>query len=488
MHMPGHKGGPGASALARSLLGQAAFHADVSEMGGYDYLHAPEGALAEAQAAAAALFGAEQTFFLVNGSTVGNQAAILACCGDGDALVMLRGSHRSVYAGAMLAGAVPSYVPMEYDVERDGWFLGDVSALTSLADRSRPSGLSGLTGPLGPFGGRLAAVHVTRPNYYGMAADLAPWVEFAHERGVPLIVDEAHGSHFGFDSRLPASALSLGADIVIQSTHKTLGALTQASMLHVGIGAGGRVDAGRIARALQMLQSSSPSALLTISLDLARDALETAGAAALDGVIDLAQTLRGAAALLPGFSPVRTDDLTKVVIDVAGTGRSGFAVAVALRSEEGVWVELADFRRIVLSITAGDDSDSVAIVAEALRRVHARGSSEATVPNATVAANAPSAPAAPDPDRPLPSMPLPAMVVPLRRAERAPDEVVGLGRAVGRVVAEFVIPYPPGIPLVVPGERIDNEVLAALARFIEAGCRIVGPHDPTLGTLRVILE
>jgi arginine decarboxylase len=204
-HMPGHKQRPEAlHPDARRVFGDAIIRNDVSEMGGFDYLHAPESSIVTAHARAAKVFGAARTWFLINGSTVGNLATITAVVGDGQGIAMLRASHRSVYGGVVLAGAQPFYVPMLHDAAEDGWFVGDDSMLASLKT------------------GDVAMLHVTRPNYYGMAVDLHDWVAAAHRLEVPLVVDEAHGSHFAFDDRLPASALSLGADIVIQSTHKTL--------------------------------------------------------------------------------------------------------------------------------------------------------------------------------------------------------------------------------------------------------------------------
>lgn len=480
LHMPGHKGGRGASALAVETLGAAAFAADVSEMGGYDYLHAPQGALAEAQAAAATTFGAARTFFLVNGSTVGNQAAVMACCGDGDGLVMERGSHRSVYAGCVLSGAVPRYVPMAHDQARDGWFVGDASALgdplwltAGPQANSRPQ--------------RLGAVHVTRPNYYGMACDLAPWVAFARAHDVPLIVDEAHGAHFGLHPAFPAGALALGADLVIQSTHKTLGALTQSSMLHVGVDAvaSGAVDIERLANTLHLLQSSSPSALLTISLDLARAALDQQPFEdVIRLAIDLGERVRG---LAPGLALVATDDPTKIVIDVTGLGLTGFGAGERLRTEHGLWVELADFRRIVVSVTLGDSAESVDMIARGLAALCADASIDFgghAPARAAADANRTVSQAPTDPADAL----LPVMVVAPRAAEQASKVAVPIEASVGRVVGEYVIPYPPGIPLVVPGERIDTRVLAALARFEAVGCRIVGPSDATLATLRVIAD
>ena len=454
-HMPGHKQRlSGMHPLAADLLGEAAVRADVSEMGGFDYLHAPEGPIATAQARAAEVFGAERTFFLVNGSTGGNLSAITAFAGDGDRVLMLRGSHRSVYTATAVSGAAPRYLPMVRDLQRDGWFVAEPPGREQQTDN-------------------LAVIHVTRPNYYGMACDLRPYVELAERTRAVLVVDEAHGSHFGLHPGLPRSALQEGADVVVQSTHKTLGSLTQASMLHVR---GTRADPDRIARSLQMLQSSSPSALLTISLDLATSHIASEGHALMDRTLALAQIVRTAVAGIDGLVSIGADivderitalDPTKIVIDVHALGCNGFQAARFLKEHERINVELADHRRIICSLTIGDDVESVGTLVRAL-------TSLARSPW-TVARH---------PDACLPT--IPPMVETPRRALQLPTQVVPLADAVDRTCAEYVIPYPPGIPIVVPGERLMADVLASIEGFRGAGSRIVGPVDATGQRLHVL--
>jgi arginine decarboxylase len=450
-HMPGHK--QHAEALhpdALTVFGAQTVANDLSEMGGFDYLHAPQSSIVEAQERAAEVFGAARTWFLVNGSTGGNLAVLTALLGDGDRIALLRASHRSVYGGIVLAGAEPIYVPMVHDVGEDGWFLGDAKVLDSFHK------------------GDVQALHLTRPNYYGMAVDLSVWVDAARRLDVALIVDEAHGSHFAFDDRLPASALSLGADITIQSTHKTLGGLTQASMLHVS--ERGLQWADRLTRSLQQLQSSSPSALLTMSLSLASDHLRADGRLLVAQAIDLSEQV---AASIP--EPLRlvrlphvSTDPTKIVLDTRPLNMTGFEAAQWLRSERRLWVELADQQRIVCSFSIGDTLESMRVLLDALGELATvRGSGSAGLSPTWV-----TSPPALSP----------------RRAIQSPVESVPLTTAQDRVCAEYLIPYPPGIPLVVPGEVLTREVLSTLDQYRSIGSRIVGPADGSLASLMVVVD
>ena len=462
-HMPGHKQRGGVHPLSREVFGDQILHADVSEMGGFDYLHAPTGSLQRAQARAAEVFGAGRTFFLVNGSTGGNLSAITAYAGDGDHVLMLRGSHRSVYTGTVLAGAIPRYVPMVHDSANDGWFLADPPTRASLPDR-------------------LAVIHITRPNYYGMACDLSPYVELAGQTGAVLIVDEAHGSHFGFHPDLPNSALREGADIVIQSTHKTLSALTQASMLHIR--AGSKADPARIARSLAMLQSSSPSVLLSMSLDLAAEHLRGEGRNDIARAVGLSHRAAVELASIEGIRLLVTagGDPTKLVIDVSQLAHSGFSAAQWLRDHERVHVELADLKRIVCSLTVGDTDETCDILITAVSNLARAAAGESATGHVSQASQATHATQAAKVALP----PIPPSPLTPRAALNRVTESVATSDAAGRTCAEYLIPYPPGIPLVVPGETLTDAVLTALQGFQQAGSRIVGPNDPSVATILVI--
>jgi arginine decarboxylase len=463
-HMPGHKGGSGAPALGLELFGAAIYEADLSEMGGFDYLHHPESALLESQARAAALLGAKRSWFLVNGATVGNLAAILATVGEGDALLVARGSHRSVYAGLALSGARPIYLPPVAHDTLDGLFGIDLDEMRrALADPDE-----------------IRAIHVTSPSYYGLAVDIEAVAKMARAAGIPLIVDEAHGTHFALHPRFPRPALSAGADLVVHSPHKTLGSLTQSSLLHHQ---GGLVDPGRVDGLLQMLQSSSPSALLLVSLDLALAEMASEGEQRWEATIELAEHVRESARAIEGlriYGPellelpgIAAYDPVKLVVDVHDLGRGAPDAAAWLAANRGIRPEFSDLRRMVFSLTTGDDVKRAELLVDSLAALAADSRGRAL--GGGLVSRWP---------REVPEMALTPRSGGLATSVAAED--VELGLALGRIAAEMVVPYPPGIPLLVPGEVISAGVLEAIGQLTEAGCRIVGMADPSTSTIRCL--
>lgn len=433
----------------QAMLG-GALRMDLTELDETDNLHAPGGAIREAQALAARAFGADHTHFLVNGSTVGLHAVIMAACRPGEAIALSRASHLSALGGILLAGARPVFVGPGHD---PAWQLP--------ADPT-PDDLRAAFGDPA-----VRAVLVTRPDYYGRASDLAALAEVCRDFDRLLLVDEAHGAHLGLDARLPTPALALGADAVVQSTHKLLSAMTQASMLHLR---GDRLDASYVRKLLRLLQTTSPSFVLLASLDAARAQYEEDGRRLWGELLDLAADARrrlaasGIRCLGPEHGPGAAWDPAKLVVDLSGTGHDGFALAERLH-ERLIQVELATPRYVGALVSPGNTrADLDRLVSELIAALLEPG------------------PALP----PLPPPPAPGELAALpREAFLGPSRAVALADAHGSVAAELVCPYPPGIPAVVPGERLTAEVLEYLHALRGLGASFVGPEDPSLETIQV---
>jgi arginine decarboxylase len=460
-HMPGHKFIPGLNPQIAAFMGEAAFEADLNEISpGVDYLHAPKGSLLEAQRLAAEAVGADHTFFLINGSTVGNQASMLAAVHDGQTVIVPRATHRSVYGGLILSGANPVYVPPVYHPQVEFPLAVPLETVRDLL-QSHPDAV---------------AVQITSPNYYGYLSDVGGLATLAHEHNIPLLVDEAHGAHLPFHPDLPPSGVQVGADLVVQSSHKTLGALTQAALLHL---TGTRIVAAKLEQILSLMQSSSPSVLLTTSLDAARQQMATRGKELLTKTLQLAAHAREVIRTIPGLwcygdeligaYGIFAHDPTKLVIRVVDTGMNGHTFAQRLSQEHNLYGEFVDPKHIICSITIADDEPRVDYLLSALKSVAAQGT-QAAQPTTQL----------------LTPPTLPQMVMNPRQANFAASKSVTLAQAVGEICAEQIMPYPLGIPLLLPGERIDADMLDYL-RYVKAhGVSIVGPEDTTLEYVRVI--
>lgn len=442
-HVPGHKLGAAAPSALRAEFGRA-LGLDLTEVPGLDDLHAPEGAIAEAEALAAEAFGATTSYLLVGGTTAGLHALLLAAVQPGEAILVPRNAHRSILGAIILAGARPVWAPVQFHPELDVATGVDPRAFTKL--------LPGVKATL-----------LVHPTYYGMVSDLAPLIEAAHGHALPVLVDEAHGSHFHFHPDLPPDALSLGADGVVQSTHKTGGSLTQSSLCHLGQGA--RLSGARLREMLRLVQSTSPSYLLMASLDLARRHLAMHGRVEWGRTLELASGAARRIAELPGLRVYPTADPTKLLIGVGGRRLTGFAAAELLW-QSGIAVETAGQGYMLAVMTPGDSVDTIEFLVQAL----------AKLPQGN---QAPPTWAPP---------PIPEAVLLPREAYLGAKEGVSLTAAVGRIAAEMIAPYPPGIPVVVPGERISSDLVEYLQVGRGLGAHFQGPSDPTLTRIQVVKE
>lgn len=444
-HTPGHKG-KWTDPAWQHLLGPGALAWDVTELAGLDNLHQPEGPIAAAEALTAELYGGDRAFFLVNGASAGLQAVLLSLPGSGQVL-MPRHVHRAVVSGLILGGREPC------------WLQPDLIGPWSLPAGPAPDAVRAALASVRPD----LAVFI-HPTYHGYAADLGVAIAACHEAGVPVLVDAAHGAHLRFHADLPPDPLALGADAVVYSFHKTLGALTGAAVLVVRRG---RLDTERIQAALTLVQTSSPSYLLLASLDAARREAAHSAADRLAGLLPALAAVReqwrqagvtvaGSEHLPPGYR----HDPTKLLFSLADFGLSGAALSAALH-ERGVDVELAEAAYALALITPADKQEELQ---QLMRHVQALVTTAGSRASATVA---PSRTA-------INRAKLPVAVMPPAEAYRRPRQLVPLAQAAGRIAATLVSVSPPGIANLVPGERIERTAVAALEQALADGLVVQG--------------
>jgi len=466
-HVPGHKqrsawGEEQAASYYRSLL-----PLDVTELSDTDDLHHPEGPIVEAQTLAANCFGAEETRFLVGGSTAGNLAMILGVCQPGEMVILQRNVHKSIIHGLMLAGARAVLLPPDVDAASGlATVPGEQLLLASLERYPEAK-----------------AVILSAPNYYGMSPDLRPLITLIHKYGIPVLIDEAHGPHFGFHPRFPKAALQAGADLVVQSTHKMLSAMTMGAMLHMQ---GNRISRSSVRQALTMVQSSSPSFPIMASVDLARRQLHTQGESAFHPALKaVEQALKGInetpfRAL--GYGEYESNgilyDPLKLVLFEEEARLSGFELRDELLTRNCV-AEMADARYVVMAFGTGSTVADGEGLRVALADIASQSSSSSKLDNPESKI---LCAVTPESSNTL------AIIVPEAMSfgrESVQASAVPLDRSVGLTAAEWVIPYPPGIPVLYPGEKITADIVEQLQHWRHERAQIQGANDPELQTIQV---
>jgi arginine decarboxylase len=443
-HMPGHKLGRGLpSAFLESL-----HLLDLTEIPGLDSLHYPKGVIEEAQTLAAQAFGADRTFFLVNGSTCGIQATIMTLCRPGDKIIIARDCHRSAIAGMMLSGATPVYIKPDFNGIFDIPSVVSVNAVEK-ALKENPDAVG---------------VYITRPNYYGVCSDIKAIVELVHSYNKPVIVDEAHGAHLCFSSMLPPSSLEYGADICVQSAHKTLPAFTQGSYLHVR---GTRTDLERLKFNLSILQTSSPSYIIMAFLDIARAIMQQDGENRIQNLlreIELLSEIVGKGNLYKILSENDIEggsiDKTRVVVNVRNTGKTGFEIEKLLRNQYNIQVEMSDLYNIVCIATVADTHEDIKKLGTALEQLRVRFKKAALLG-----------------DAPLWIPKLPEQRIDLGSVMNRTFTRKKLTDALQCVSRSMITPYPPGIPVICPGEVISKDTVEYIREIIEAGGTVNGISD-----------
>ena len=456
--VPGHKHGRGNPELT-AFLGEQCVRVDVNSMKPLDNLCHPISVIKEAEILAADAFGAAHAFLMVGGTTSSVQSMVLSTCKRGDKIILPRNVHRSVINALVLCGAIPVYVNPEVN-HRLGISLGMKREQVQKAIRENPDAV---------------AVLVNNPTYYGICSDLRAIVQMAHEAGMYCLADEAHGTHFYFGEGMPVSAMEAGADMAAVSMHKSGGSLTQSSLLLTGP----NVNAGYVRQIINLTQTTSGSYLLMSSLDISRRNLVLRGKEVFRKVVDMAEYAREEINSIGGYDAFGRElingdsvfdfDPTKLSVHTRDIGLAGIEVYDILRDEYDIQIEFGDIGNILAYLSIGDRPQElerlVSALAEIRRRFHK------------------------DPSGLLNQEYIdPEVVSSPQTAFYADKKSVPIAETEGMVCSEFVMCYPPGIPILAPGERITKEILDYIQYAKEKGCSMTGPEDPDILHLNVQVE
>lgn len=448
-HVPGHKSGHVFEKSAHTVF-KSILEIDVTELNGLDDLHAPEGPILEAEKLLADFYHSSSSYFLVNGSTVGNLAMIMAVCEEGDTVLVQRNCHKSAIHALKLANVTPIFVTPFFNQEwgiAGGVDAEDVRKALDMYPQTR-------------------AVILTHPTYYGEAQSIRGIVSAAHQKEIPVLVDQAHGAHFGLPG-FPESAVEAGADIVVHSAHKTLPAMTMGSYLHLN---SKLVNKEELDYYLQVFQSSSPSYPIMASLDLARCYLASFGKVDIEYLLQSIQDFREGLKRIPGLKVMENDDLLKVTIHSEKVP-DGYEFQ-ALLEEQGIFTELADTQNVLLVIPLLKSSMSYPFI-ETVTKIQNLVEGENAVKKVVK----------------LPNLIykdfLSSLTLTYKDMKKLPKLPVTFSEAVGCVSAEMIIPYPPGIPLIMAGEMITAEKVAHMESLRNKGARFHGSTVLSRGLLLV---
>lgn len=451
-HVPGHKYG----ILINEALFQPILQLDATELTGLDDLHSPEGVIQEAEELLADLYHTKKSFFLVNGSTVGNIAMVLAAAKENDVVLVQRNCHKSVLNALKLAKVRPVFLEPEYDPE---WKVATGISLATV-EKALANYLEA------------KALILTYPNYYGMVNDLKSVINLAHFHNIPVLVDEAHGPHFIIGNPFPASAIELGADVVVQSAHKTLPAMTMGSFLHIN---SNRISTNKIKDYLQMLQSSSPSYVIMASLDLARNYLGTYKQQDAQYLLSEIASFKAHLAEIPGIKvldyPNSQGDPLKITIQTRCSW-NGFELQKKFEGE-GIYTELADPENVLLIFPLLKENQAYPL-AETIGKIRSILAEQQTTNKVSEKYQ-------------LSDSRITELAIPYHQMSTLEKRDVPIVEAAGTVCAEAVIPYPPGIPLLLAGERITDTKIIQLLQLIESGARFQGGSALNHGLLTIFL-
>ena len=456
--VPGHKHGKGNPELT-AFLGEQCVSIDVNSMKPLDNLCHPVSVIHEAELLAADAFGAEHAFLMVGGTTSSVQSMVLSCCKRGDKIILPRNVHRSVINALVLCGAIPVYVNPEVD-RRLGISLGMSRNQVKKAIEANPDAV---------------AVLVNNPTYYGICSDLRAIVKMAHEADMMCLVDEAHGTHFYFGENMPVSAMAAGADMAAVSMHKSGGSLTQSSLLLIGK----NVNAGHVRQIINLTQTTSGSYLLMSSLDISRRNLALRGKSVFRKVVEMAEYAREEINEIGGYYAYGKElingdsifdfDPTKLSIHTRDIGLAGIEVYDILRDEYDIQIEFGDIGNILAYLSIGDRMQELERLVSALAEIRRRyiKDSNGLLSQEYI-----------DPE----------VVCSPQEAFYAKKKSIPIDKSAGLVCSEFVMCYPPGIPILAPGERITKEILDYITYAKSKGCSMTGPEDPQIEYINILDE
>ncbi|XP_071740584.1 uncharacterized protein [Rutidosis leptorrhynchoides] len=457
-HFPGHNMGRAAPSSLTRLIGVQPFLHDFTPLPELDNLFAPKGPILNAQKEAARLFGAKETWFLVGGTTCGIQASVMATCSPGDTLILPRNCHISAFNSMVFSGVTPKYIIPDYDFDWDIPF-GITPSQVEIAIKE-----------LAREGRKASAVFVTCPTYHGICTDLERIALLCHYHDIPLIVDEAHGAHLGFHQNLPPSALSQGADLVVQSTHKVLCSLSQSSMLHMS---GKIVNRERVSQCLQSLQSTSPSYLLLASLDAARAQISENQETIFNKPVEIAMEAKSLIEKIDKITVLKSDDPLRITVGVYKLGISGYE-ADDILYDYGVVSELTGTSSVTFAVNLGTNRHDVLWLVSSLQHLSQLHNSTRLckkIKNVCMQSYKINT--------------KDSMRLSPREAFFASKTKVSYQESIGKVCGELICPYPPGIPLLIPGEVITAEALGYLVELKKNGGSISGAADPSLSFITI---
>ena len=446
LHMPGHKRN------AEDIVLKDISKIDITEIDDFDNLHDANGIIATAQERANKLYGADETFFLVNGSTSGVLSAISAVAGENDTILVGRNCHKSLYHAAYLRKLNLKYIYPEYLREYDLYGKIDPDTLENMLNPS------------------IKAVFITSPTYDGISSDIAKIADIAHKNGIPLIVDAAHGAHFGFSKELPENAIKQGADLVIHSVHKTLPSMTQTALLHVQ---GKLIDRDRLRRFLRIYQTSSPSYVFMASIDSCMDYLDGTNKGFFDNLIKFKEEIIQATANTRHIKVFGNDiinDAAKVVISVKNTTMTGQQLYDILREDYDLQLEMAGASYGLAIISGLDTQEGIRRLIRAIIEIDEQLSEKTDSSYDEMLYRN-------------------EVIMPIYKAWDSDYDILRLDQATGACSADFINLYPPGIPLVVPGEIITQKLIDDLKRFIKQGMNVQGVLDiNSCSSVKVIVK